>query len=100
MANYILKNDDPQYYNVAEDVVVYYDNTPKSKKFLVTTTDTDMGFFPVSIEELNGECFKYPSEVIEGILSLILPEDGEIFVVRFTNRAMNAIHLVCQGNRI
>lgn len=99
MANYIITNNEPRFY-AEPDVVVYYDNTPKAKKFLVTTTDTDMGCFPVSIEALNGECFKYPSEVIEGILSPILPEDGEIYVVKFTDRAMNAVHLVCEGNRI
>ena len=98
MANYIITNNEPR--NYVADVVVYYDNTPKSKKFLVSTTDISMGCLHISIEELNGECFKYPSEVIEGILSRILPEDGEIYMVKFTNLAMNAVHLVCEGNRI
>ena len=98
MEDYIIMNENPQY-AAAADIVVYYDNTPKNQKFLVTTTDVSMGCIPVSIEELYGDEFKYPSEVISGILYRVIPE-GCNFLVLFTNRAMNAVNLVCQGNRL
>jgi hypothetical protein len=42
--------------------------------------------------------YKYFSEVIAGILKKGLPSEG-YFRVTFTNEAINAVHLVCGGNR-
>ena len=98
MEDYIIMNENPQN-EAAADIVVYYDNTPNDQKFLVTTTDVGMGAISISTDEFFSECYKYSTEIISGILYRVIPEGGN-FLVLFTNRAMNAIHLLCDSNRL
>ena len=86
--------ENPQF-DSAVDVVVYYDN--KENQFLVAFTDKESGCYSVNRNELFGDTFKYPSEVINEILYGIPEEDAPLVLI--TNVALNSIHLVCDGNR-
>lgn len=87
-------------------VVVIYDNI--SDKFIVNYTKSGVEYFSAHAQEasdytvrysdLVNKTFKYTNEVINGILSRI-PDTVDDIPVYFSNGAINAVHLVVNGNR-
>lgn len=85
---------DPQSQDPKDVIIDYAIN-----RFFVGGTDKDAGGYVVERSTLVDEKYKYTCEIISGILSGILNDADEDLSVCITDRASEAITLICEANR-